>query len=70
MFHTHGLIVGLHCALAASATVRLHPRFDATTIVDELSSKAHDSLRPTLFFGPIGSAFRADSFGAGLRYYF
>ncbi len=36
LFHTHGLVVGLHCALAAGATVRLRPRFDAAAVVDEL----------------------------------
>ena len=29
LFHTHGLVVGLHCALAAGATVLLRRRFDA-----------------------------------------
>jgi len=28
LFHTHGLVVGLHCALAAGATTRLRPKFD------------------------------------------
>jgi malonyl-CoA/methylmalonyl-CoA synthetase len=36
LFHTHGLVVGLHCTLAAGATVRLRPRFDAAAVVDEL----------------------------------
>jgi malonyl-CoA/methylmalonyl-CoA synthetase len=51
MFHTHGLIVGLHCALAAGATVRLHTRFDAATVVDALSPPPGATLPPTLFFG-------------------
>lgn len=36
LFHTHGLVVGLHCALAAGATTLLRPQFDAQTTVDEL----------------------------------
>jgi malonyl-CoA/methylmalonyl-CoA synthetase len=50
MFHTHGLIVGLHCALAAGATVRLHRRFDAGRVADELSG-GNEHPGPTLFFG-------------------
>ncbi len=46
MFHTHGLIVGLTTALAAGATVRLHRRFDAARVLDDLASG-----EPTLFFG-------------------
>ncbi len=45
LFHTHGLVVGLHCALAAGATVLLRPRFDSSAIVADLVSGA-----PTLFF--------------------
>ncbi|MEZ4868445.1 MAG: AMP-binding protein [Caldilineaceae bacterium] len=45
LFHTHGLIVGLHCALAAGATVLLRAQFDAHKIVDDLLSG-----EPTLFF--------------------
>ncbi len=46
LFHTHGLVVGLHCALAAGATVLLRRRFDA-------AEAAPDLIRgePTLFFG-------------------
>lgn len=46
LFHTHGLVVGLHCALAAGATVLLRRRFDA-------AEAATDLIRgePTLFFG-------------------
>jgi malonyl-CoA/methylmalonyl-CoA synthetase len=44
LFHTHGLVVGLHCALAAGATTLLRPHFDAAA-VDELLAGA-----PTLFF--------------------
>lgn len=36
LFHTHGLVVGLHCALAAGATVLLRPQFDARETVNEL----------------------------------
>jgi malonyl-CoA/methylmalonyl-CoA synthetase len=46
LFHTHGLVVGLHCALAAGATVLLHRRFDAAEVARELLSG-----QPTLFFG-------------------
>lgn len=45
LFHTHGLIVGLHCALAAGATVLLRAQFEAATILADLVSG-----RPTLFF--------------------
>ena len=46
LFHTHGLVVGLHCALAAGATVLLRRRFDAAeTAADLLGGGA------TLFFG-------------------
>ena len=50
LFHTHGLIVGLHCALAAGATVRLHRRFEVARVADEVTGGA-DGPRPTLFFG-------------------
>jgi len=46
LFHTHGLVVGLHCALAAGATVLLRRRFDAAAVAEELLSGD-----PTLFFG-------------------
>ena len=38
--------------------------------LDDLPLDIFFEYRPTLFFSPAGSAFRADSFGAGLRYYF
>lgn len=46
LFHTHGLVVGLCCALASGATVMLRRRFDA-------GSATADLLRgeATLFFG-------------------
>jgi len=46
IFHTHGLIVGLASALAAGATVVLHPRFEAARVLGELERGA-----ATLFFG-------------------
>jgi malonyl-CoA/methylmalonyl-CoA synthetase len=49
LFHTHGLVVGLHCALAAGATVHLRRRFDAAEAAAELL--AVESAPPTLFFG-------------------
>ncbi|MEZ4832414.1 MAG: AMP-binding protein [Caldilineaceae bacterium] len=46
LFHVHGLVVGLHCALASGATTRLRPKFDAQHTVDVLGSGG-----ATLFFG-------------------
>jgi malonyl-CoA/methylmalonyl-CoA synthetase len=46
LFHTHGLVVGLHCALAAGATVLLRRRFDAAEVAADLHAG-----EPTLFFG-------------------
>ncbi len=45
LFHTHGLVVGLHCALAMGATVRLRTGFDTAETVETLSTG-----RATLFF--------------------
>ena len=45
LFHTHGLVVGLHCALAMGATIRLRTGFDETETVDILSGGG-----ATLFF--------------------
>jgi malonyl-CoA/methylmalonyl-CoA synthetase len=45
LFHVHGLIVGLHCALAAGATVLLRAQFEAKPILADLLSG-----EPTLFF--------------------
>lgn len=49
LFHTHGLVVGLHCALAAGATVLLRRRFDAGGTVSDLLGESPG--QPTLFFG-------------------
>ncbi len=46
LFHTHGLVVGLHCALASGATTRLRPKFDADETIQILGSGG-----ATLFFG-------------------
>jgi malonyl-CoA/methylmalonyl-CoA synthetase len=46
LFHVHGLVVGLDCALAAGATVELRRRFDAAAVAGELASGA-----VTVFFG-------------------
>lgn len=46
LFHVHGLIVGLHCALAADASVLLPPRFDAADVIERLTAG-----EATLFFG-------------------
>ena len=61
LFHVHGLVVGLHTALAAGASVRLHRRFDADRVLDELTAGGSPSCqstantaaanRVTLFFG-------------------
>lgn len=45
LFHTHGLVVGLHCALTAGATTRLRPKFDLDETLDVLGSGG-----ATLFF--------------------
>lgn len=45
LFHTHGLTVGLHCALAVGATVLLRPKFETGQTLSELISG-----EPTLFF--------------------
>jgi malonyl-CoA/methylmalonyl-CoA synthetase len=49
LFHTHGLVVGLHCALAAGATVELRRRFDAGSVTAELLRDAGGHA--SLFFG-------------------
>ena len=46
LFHTHGLVVGLHCALAAGATVLLRRRFEAGAVAGELLGGV-----ASLFFG-------------------
>lgn len=46
LFHTHGLVVGLHCALAAGATVELRRRFQVTEVADDL-----EAGNATMFFG-------------------
>jgi malonyl-CoA/methylmalonyl-CoA synthetase len=46
LFHVHGLVVGLHCALAVGATMRLRPKFDAEETVEVVASGG-----ATLFFG-------------------
>ncbi|MEZ4712631.1 MAG: AMP-binding protein [Caldilineaceae bacterium] len=45
LFHTHGLVVGLHCALAMGATVLLREKYEGAATVSDLNSG-----RPTLFF--------------------
>ena len=47
LFHTHGLVVGLHCALAAGATVLLRRRFEAA----ETGRRAARPASRRLFFG-------------------
>ncbi len=46
LFHTHGLVVGMHCALAAGATIRLRRKFDVDETINILSDGG-----ATLFFG-------------------
>jgi malonyl-CoA/methylmalonyl-CoA synthetase len=46
LFHVHGLVVGLDCALAAGATVELRRRFDAAAVAGELAAGV-----ATMFFG-------------------
>ncbi|MEX1020984.1 MAG: AMP-binding protein [Litorilinea sp.] len=45
LFHTHGLTVGLHCALAMGATVLLRSKYTPGTTIEDLLDK-----RTTLFF--------------------
>lgn len=45
IFHVHGLIVGLHCALAAGASVLLRSKFEANETLGEILAG-----KPTLFF--------------------
>jgi malonyl-CoA/methylmalonyl-CoA synthetase len=40
LFHTHGLVVGMHCALAAGVTILLRPSFDCAATINELTSGA------------------------------
>lgn len=47
LFHTHGLVVGMLCGLAAGAQISLRARFDARQAVDEMAN----NQGPTLFFG-------------------
>ena len=47
LFHTHGLVVGMLCGLAAGAQISLRARFDARQAVDEMAN----NHGPTLFFG-------------------
>jgi malonyl-CoA/methylmalonyl-CoA synthetase len=46
LFHVHGLVVGLLCALAAGASVRLRQRFEVAAALAELAAGG-----PSLFFG-------------------
>ena len=45
IFHVHGLVVGLHCALAAGATVLLREKFESNGTLQEILGG-----EPTLFF--------------------
>jgi malonyl-CoA/methylmalonyl-CoA synthetase len=45
LFHTHGLIVGMHCALASGATILLRQKFEGAKTLAELCSG-----NATLFF--------------------
>jgi len=47
LFHVHGLVVGLHTALAAGASVRLHRRFDTDRVLDELTAGGSPSGQST-----------------------
>ncbi|MBP7962116.1 MAG: AMP-binding protein [Caldilineaceae bacterium] len=48
LFHVHGLVVGLHCALAAGATTLLRPKFEGEATLAELLGSG--AAKPTLFF--------------------
>jgi acyl-CoA synthetase (AMP-forming)/AMP-acid ligase II len=45
LHHVHGLVVGIHCALLRGVRVRLHPRFSAQQVVDDIRHGA------TIFMG-------------------
>ncbi len=45
LFHTHGLTVGMHCALAVGATLLLRPKYEAGKTLAEIVGG-----EPTMFF--------------------
>ncbi|MFN8445776.1 MAG: AMP-binding protein [Caldilineaceae bacterium] len=49
LFHVHGLVNGLHCALAAGATLLLRPQFEKEQTLAELCGDLPSGL-PTVFF--------------------
>ena len=49
LFHVHGLVNGMHCALAAGATLLLRPQFEKEHTLSELRGKI-PSGPPTIFF--------------------
>ncbi len=49
LFHTHGLINGLHCALAAGATILLRSQFEKERTLNELLGDIPSGV-PTVFF--------------------
>jgi malonyl-CoA/methylmalonyl-CoA synthetase len=68
LFHVHGLIVGLDCALAAGATVELRRRFAAAAVAGELQGGAATVFFgvPTLYVRLVEELRRRDAVPAGL----
>lgn len=56
MFHTHGLFIALNCTLMSGSAVRYLPRFDAETVIDELTDASVMMGVPTYYTRLLGSA--------------
>lgn len=49
LFHVHGLFIALNSALLAGCTIRLHARFDAESVVDDLANATVMMGVPTFY---------------------
>lgn len=54
VFHVHGLFVALHCAFAAGARIRLHPRFDVDAVLADLPGSTVLMAVPTHYHRLLG----------------